>query len=257
MRFIFASHDRSAQVTRIKDVITEYRNQGASDPANFQMHPVYDDVLNQLADHFLGNWKDQMALLGLGGYGRQEMSPYSDIDLLFLRPENAPEGVYRGIRSMLYLLWDARVELGHSVRTVKECRQEAVKDLAVLTSLLDTRLIWGNEKIYRELVIQREPLVQAIDPLDLYLRVEAEIRKSSDKFGHTIYLLEPHLKEGPGSLRYIQLIGWLIRLIFGISRLDDLPLAGISRPNTVLEVKKARDFLAEIQDQASFYGRAA
>ncbi len=252
MRFIFANHDRSAQVTRIKDVITEYRNQGVSDPSNFQMHPVYDDVLNQLADHFLGNWKDQMALLALGGYGRQEMSPYSDIDLLFLRPENAPEGVYRGIRSMLYLLWDARVELGHSVRTVKECRQEAVKDLAVLTSLLDTRLIWGNENIYRELVIQRGPLVQAIDPLDLYLRVEAEIRKSSDKFGHTIYLLEPHLKEGPGSLRYIQLIGWLIRLIFGISRLDDLPLAGISRPTTVLEVKKARDFLAEVRTRLHF-----
>src|SRR5208337_3413620 len=118
MRFIFATHERSAQVTRIKDVITEYRNLGQSDPSRFQMHPVYDDILSQLADHFLGNWKDQITLVGLGGYGRQEMSPYSDIDLLFLRPENAPEGVYRGIRNMLYLLWDARIELGHSVRTV-------------------------------------------------------------------------------------------------------------------------------------------
>ncbi len=252
MRFIFATHERSAQVTRIKDVITEYRNLGQSDPSRFQMHPVYDDILSQLADHFLGNWKDQMALVGLGGYGRQEMSPYSDIDLLFLRPENAPEGVYRGIRNMLYLLWDARIELGHSVRTVEECLHEAVKDLAVLTSLLDTRLLWGNENLYRELVIQREPLVQAIDPLDLYLRVEAEIRKSSDKFGHTIYLLEPHLKEGPGSLRYIQLIGWLIRLIFGLSSLDDLPIAGISRPNTLLEVKKAREFLAEVRTRIHF-----
>ena len=252
MRFIFASHERSAQIIRIKDVITEYRNRGQSDPSRFQMHPVYDDVLCQLADHFLGNWKDQMALLGLGGYGREEMSPYSDIDLLFLRPEDAPEGVYRGIRNMLYMLWDARIELGHSVRTVKECLHEAIKDLAVLTSLLDTRLVWGNESIYRELIIQREPLVQAIDPLDLYLRVEAEIRKSSDKFGHTIYLLEPHLKEGPGSLRYIQLIGWLIRLIFGLPSLDDLAIAGISSANTLLEVKNAREFLAEVRTRIHF-----
>ncbi len=124
MRYIFASHNRSAQVTKIKEVIAEYRDDGQADPADFQMHPVYDDVLRQLADHFLGNWKNEMALLALGGFGRQEMSPYSDIDLLFLRPENAPEGVYRGIRNLLYLLWDARVELGHSVRTVNECLHE-------------------------------------------------------------------------------------------------------------------------------------
>ncbi|HTY25623.1 MAG TPA: [protein-PII] uridylyltransferase [Desulfomonilaceae bacterium] len=252
MRYIFASHDRASQVARIKDVIAGYRNQGAMHPEHFQMHPVYDDILGQLADHFLGNWKDQMALLGLGGYGRREMSPYSDIDLLFLRPENAPEGVYRGIRSLLYLLWDARVELGHSVRTVKECLQEGVNDLAVLTSLMDIRLVWGNEALFRELMIQREPLLQSIDPLDLYLRVEAEIRKSSDKFGHTIYLLEPHLKEGPGSLRYIQLIGWLIRMIFGLPGLDDLPIAGICGPNTVMKVKTGRDFLAEVRTRIHF-----
>ncbi len=124
------------------------------------------------------------------------MSPFSDIDLLFLRPPDAAEGIYRGIRSMLYLLWDARVELGHSVRTVSECRQEATKDLAVLTSLMDTRLVWGNEEIYRQLRIEREKLLCETDPLELYLKVEAEIRKSYDTFGHTIYLLEPHLKEG-------------------------------------------------------------
>lgn len=252
MRFIFANHDRAFQIARIKEGIAEYRSQGQSDPESFEMHALFDDLLTQLADHFLGYWKDQIALVGLGGYGRKEMSPYSDIDLLFLRPEDTPEGVYRGIRSMLYLLWDARVELGHSVRTINECRLEADKDLAVLTSLMDTRHVWGDKEIFRQLLIQRQRLLRERDPLDLYLRIEAEIRKSSEKFGHTIYLLEPHLKEGPGSLRYIQLIAWLAKILFGCSSLEELPVAGICGERAVAEAMDARRFLAEVRARLHF-----
>jgi [protein-PII] uridylyltransferase len=216
------------------------------------MHEVYDELLRQLADHFLGYWKEQVALVGLGGYGRREMSPYSDIDILFLRPEDAPEGIYRGIRSILYLLWDARVELGHSVRTVTECTHEADKDLAVLTSLMDTRQVWGDQEIFRQLRIQRERLILETDPLDLYLKIEAEIHKSYDRFGHTIYLLEPHLKEGPGSLRYIQLIGWLVRIVFGCAGFDDLPLAKICGERAVREAITGRAFLAEVRARLHF-----
>ncbi|HMK37002.1 MAG TPA: [protein-PII] uridylyltransferase [Desulfomonilaceae bacterium] len=252
MRFIFADHDRSLQLARIREGIGEYRTEGSADPSHFQMHQAYDDLLAQLADHFLGYWKDQVALLGLGGYGRKEMSPFSDIDLLFLRPTDAAEGIYRGIRSLLYLLWDARIELGHSVRTVDECKQEADKDLAVLTSLMDTRLVWGNTHIYRELLIERERLLRETDPLDFYLKIEGEIRKSYEKFGHTIYFLEPHLKEGPGSLRYIQLIAWLVRIIFGASSFDDLPVTGICGDNAVDEAKDGMRFLAEIRARLHF-----
>ena len=227
MRFIFSTHDKTEQIQRIREGIANYRDGGQSDPANFEMNPVYDELLCQVCEHFLGYWKNEIALVGLGGYGRQEMSPYSDIDLLFLRPENAAEGIYRGIRNILYLLWDARIELGHSVRTVEECKQEANKDLAVLTSMMDIRRVWGCPEICHDLVVQRNRLIIESDPLDLYLRIEAEIRKSREKFGHTIYLLEPHLKEGPGSLRYIQLLTWLARMIFGCATLDDLVIARI------------------------------
>lgn len=252
MRFIFSTHDRIEQIQRIREGIKTYRENGQANPALFQMNPVYDELLFQLCDHFLGYWKEAIALLGLGGYGRCEMSPYSDIDLLFLRPENAPEGVYRGIRSILYLLWDARVELGHSVRTVDECKDEANKDLAVLTSLMDIRRVWGSPEIYRDLVVQRNRLIIESDPFDLYLRIEAEIRKSREKFGHTIYLLEPHLKEGPGSLRYIQLLTWLARMIFGCTTLDDLVVAGLCPEKSVQEIKDGVGFLAETRTRLHF-----
>lgn len=252
MRFIFSTHDKAEQIQRIRDGIASYRESGQSDPANFEMHSVYDELLCQVCDHFLGYWKNEIAMIGLGGYGRKEMSPYSDIDLLFLRPENAPEGVYRAIRNILYLLWDARVELGHSVRTVNECKQEADKDLAVLTSLMDIRRVWGCHEIFDELVVERERLINESDPLDLYLRIESEIRKSRDKFGHTIYLLEPHLKEGPGSLRYVQLLTWLARMIFGCATLDDLVIGDLCSERSVQEIKQGVRFLAEIRTRLHF-----
>ncbi len=252
MRYIFAQHDRTFHIKTIREGIAEFRDIGKADPGNFLMHPLYDEILRQLADHFLGHWKDSIALLGLGGYGRKEMSPFSDIDLLFLRPDDASEGVYRGIRSLLYLLWDARVELGHSVRTIDECKHEADKDLAVLTSLLDMRFVWGDEKIFRQLLIERGELIRETDPLELYLKIEAEILKSSNKFGHTIYVLEPHLKEGPGSLRYMQLINWLSKLIFGCNSIDDLGMAGICGQKTVLEARAGLTFLAEIRTRLHF-----
>jgi [protein-PII] uridylyltransferase len=253
MKFIFANHDRSAQIRRIREAIDRYRESGRSDLARFQMHPVYDDILGQLGDQFLGYWKDQVALVGLGGYGRKEMSPYSDIDILFLKSDDAPEGVYRGVRSVLYLLWDARVEFGHSVRTVSECCNEAGQDLAVLTSMLDLRLVWGSCELLKELLIQIKRLVNDADPFELYFRIESEILKSSDKFGQTIYLLEPHLKEGPGSLRYIQLITWLGHLIFGCPTLEDLSAAGICKPQEVEQVRRDVAFLSKLRNGLHFY----
>ena len=252
MRFIFSTTDRAEQLQKVRDGLTEHREAGKGHPECFHMSSAYDTLLTQLCDHFLGYWKDKIALLGLGGYGREEMSPYSDIDLLFLRPDDAPEGIYRGIRSILYLLWDARIELGHSVRTIEECKQEADKDLAVLTSLMDVRLVWGDEHIFRRMLIERRTLLSETDPLDLYLRIEGEIRKSSERFGHTIYLLEPHLKEGPGSLRYIQLLTWLAKMIFGCKGLEDLHYAGICSDKALEEIQKGSQFLSEVRARLHF-----
>jgi [protein-PII] uridylyltransferase len=247
MRYLFAETDRNTRIKWVREGLEAFRTKGAAQPDRFAMHPFYDELISQVSDHFLGAWKERMAVVGLGGYGRKEMSPYSDVDLLFLKPDDAPEGVYRGIREILYMLWDAKIEMGHSVRTVSECRLEADKDLAVLTSLMDTRHIWGDAGIYRKLVTERGRMLLERDPQDLYLTVEDEIRKSNEQFGDTIYLLEPNVKEGPGSLRYVQLITWLGRMIFGASGLADLPLLGVSGRKGVEEVEEGLSFLAGVR----------
>jgi [protein-PII] uridylyltransferase len=219
------------------------------------MHPVYDEVLSQLAEHFLSHWRDRVAVIALGGYGRREMSPYSDIDILFLKADDTPEGVYTGIRNILRLLWDSKVELGHSVRSVQECRAEADKDLSVLTTLMDVRPVWGDEALFRRLKIERDALLQETDPLEIYLRVEGELAKTSQAFSHTIYLLEPYVKEGPGSLRYMQLITWLTRIVYGTSRLEDLPILGVCGRKSVAEAEKGFEFLAEVRTRLHFLSR--
>jgi [protein-PII] uridylyltransferase len=252
MRYIFASHDRSEQVRRIREGIERHREEGRSDPDSLEMHPVYDDILEQLGRHFLGYWGDRVAVAALGGYGRMEMSPYSDIDLLFLRPDDAPEGVYRAIRAILHLLWDAKVELGHSVRTIDECSEEATKDLAVLTSLLDARFVWGDDRIFGRLIIDRERMLLERDPLEVYLSVEAEIAGSTEEFGRTIYLLEPYVKEGPGSLRYLQLIAWLTRILYGTGEPADLSIIGVCSEKEAETAEKGLRFLAGVRTRLHY-----
>ncbi len=252
MRYIFASHDRSEQIQRIREGIEQHRERGRSAPDSFEMHPVYDNIMEQLGHHFLGHWRDRVAVAALGGYGRREMSPFSDIDLLFLRPDDAPEGVYRAIRNILHMLWDAKVELGHSVRTIDQCHEEATKDLAVLTSLLDARFVWGDDRIFRRLIIGRERMLAERDPLEVYLTVEAEISKSTEEFGQTIYLLEPYVKEGPGSLRYLQLIAWLTRIVYGSREPADLAIIGVCSEKEAETTVKGLRFLAGVRTRLHY-----
>ncbi len=252
MRFIFATHDRAEQLKRIKDELEQFRQKGKANPGDFQMHSVYDEILQQMADQFLEPWRDKVTIIGLGGYGRMEMSPYSDIDILFLRSEGAEEGIFRGIRHILYMLWDAKIEVGHSVRTVDECEEEAENDLAVLTSLMDTRFIWGDEGGLSKLIDRRQMMINRSDQFDLYLRIETEIAKSCAQYGHTIYLLEPNLKEGPGSLRYMQLINWLARMLLDCQDLMDLSEKGICDLEAVLEAVEGIRFLSEVRTRLHF-----
>jgi [protein-PII] uridylyltransferase len=149
-----------------------------------------------------------LALLAVGGYGRGELYPYSDVDLLILLP-GPPDGAQASrIENLVGLLWDLGVEVGHSVRSVEECAELAARDITVQTSLLESRLIAGSRRLYNRF---RSTLEQGIDRNKFFKAKRLEQEQRYARYEDTPYSLEPNLKESPGGLRDLQVILWIAR----------------------------------------------
>jgi len=148
------------------------------------------------------------ALVGVGGYGRGELFPYSDIDLLILL-EQAPDApTTEKLEELVQLLWDLGLEIGHSIRTVDECLSESKADITVQTSLLEARLVCGNEALFTQL---QERYAAAMDPQAFFQAKTAEMRQRHAKYEDTAFSLEPNCKESPGGLRDLQVILWVAK----------------------------------------------
>jgi [protein-PII] uridylyltransferase len=187
-----------------------------------------------------------VALAALGGYGRGELTPASDIDLLILHDAGAPERLTALAQSVLYPLWDAGLTVGHAVRTPQECLAFAVGRIDASTAMLDGRLLAGDEELFaamRELVLGwvRE------DPRGYAARLAEAAGERADRYGSVSYLLEPDLKEGAGGLRDIHSLGWL-RAVVGESR--DLPTldgVGLLRSIEREAIDDAEEFLVRVR----------
>ncbi|PKO26234.1 MAG: [protein-PII] uridylyltransferase [Betaproteobacteria bacterium HGW-Betaproteobacteria-8] len=149
-----------------------------------------------------------VCLVAVGGYGRGELFPYSDVDLLILLPEQASAEVNQSIESLIGLFWDIGLAVGHSVRTLSECGEEAAKDATVQTNLLEARYLTGDRQLYR----QFEALLgNLITPADFFQAKMQEQRLRHARFNDTAYNLEPNIKESPGGLRDLQNVLWIAR----------------------------------------------
>ncbi len=150
------------------------------------------------------------ALLAVGGYGRGELYPYSDVDVLILLPQ-APDSQQGGaIEAFVALLWDVGLEIGHSVRTLDECLRESSADITVETSLLEARYLAGHKKLAKALA---HALGEQRKPAAFWDAKLAEQRKRHLRFHETAYNLEPNIKESPGGLRDLQTVLWLAHVI--------------------------------------------
>ena len=148
------------------------------------------------------------ALVGVGGYGRGELYPYSDVDLLILLAAK-PDAVTRGkLEELVQLLWDLGLEIGHSIRTVDECLSESQADITVQTCLLEARLVCGNGALFAEL---QQRYQAALDPQVFFQAKTAEMRQRHAKYEDTAFSLEPNCKESPGGLRDLQVILWVAK----------------------------------------------
>ena len=148
------------------------------------------------------------ALVAVGGYGRGELFPYSDVDILILLESAAGPQLQTRLEALVQTLWDIGLEIGHSIRTIPECLTEAANDITVQTSLLEARLIIGNRKLFRFLV---ERSAAAMNPQAFFEAKTLEMHQRHAKYEDTPFSLEPNCKESPGGLRDLQVILWVAR----------------------------------------------
>ncbi|WP_020656590.1 [protein-PII] uridylyltransferase [Massilia niastensis] len=148
------------------------------------------------------------ALVGVGGYGRGELFPYSDVDLLILLGAAPDAPTQARLEALVQLLWDLGLEIGHSIRTVDECLVESAADITVQTSLLEARLVTGDARLFEEL---QERYRDALDPQAFFQAKTAEMRLRHAKHEFTAFALEPNCKESPGALRDLQVILWVAK----------------------------------------------
>ncbi len=191
------------------------------------------------------------ALIALGGYGRSEMSPRSDLDLMFYyTPEGAATAKSISDR-MLYMLWDLNLDIGYSVRSGSSCIEEA-KDSTVRTSLLDGRFLTGSQTVFHNFVETVIPYVISHDTQNFIVAKLEEREERKRKYGSSVYLLEPNLKEGEGGLRELQDALWIARVKFKAANLRDLLIKGIVSEEEIDEYQKAQNYLWNIRNFLHF-----
>ncbi len=181
-----------------------------------------------LAESFqrIGNGP-RLSLVALGGYGRQELFPFSDIDLLLLHDEASEEELNSAAEKIFYPLWDAGLEVGHGVRTPDGCLDDAVDDYFFRVALLDARLLAGSRELFADLQTRFQADFIEGNRKDFLEKMQHYRKERQQRYGVHTYLLEPQVKEGRGGLRDVQSMLWTGRVVFGIGRLDNMEEAGL------------------------------
>jgi [protein-PII] uridylyltransferase len=199
----------------------------------------------------IGLWRDHVedtgaALVAVGGYGRGELHPSSDVDVMLLLPDEIPAGGEDSLSAFVAALWDIGLEIGHSVRTIAQCREEAEADLTVATTLMEARLLAGPESLFSEMQETISPA--RMWPSDRFFK---EKRKEQivrhHRYHDTAYNLEPNVKGSPGGLRDIQMIGWVAKRHFGAATLAELVDHNFLTPGQLRRLEDGQTFLWRIR----------
>ncbi len=198
------------------------------------------------AKHLKGTESDNIALVAVGGYGRAELHPQSDIDILILLKNEDAEPYRDIIEPFLTLLWDINLKVGSSVRSIKECAVQGEKDLTIITNMIEARLLSGPMTLFRQ-------MKEAINPQNMwssqeYLRAKVDEQKARHKkFNQTEYDLEPNLKSSPGGLRDLHMIGWVTRRHYGTDEPRELVRIGFLEEREYHQLVRSRDFLWQVR----------
>ena len=207
---------------------------------------IIDGMLRKLWQRTMPSADQTIALVAVGGYGRGELHPGSDIDLQILVQPGDRDSFQSAIEKFVTLLWDTGLEMGHSVRTVAECVEEAEKDITVATNLMECRWLAGSGALF-------EAMRGAVGPEHIWPSARFFQAKLLEQIGRhhkyhdTAYNLEPNIKEGPGGLRDIQVIAWVAKRHFGAKTLHDLVEHRFLTQAEYQALAEGQDFLWQIR----------
>lgn len=217
------------------------------------IRPLLKDLAALADDALVALWSAAglpagVALVAVGGFGRGELFPHSDVDVLVLMPDGITPAddpaLARKVESFIGSCWDAGLEIGSSVRTVEECVASAKEDVTVQTSLLESRLIAGNRKLFKAF---EQSARATIDARAFFVAKTLEMRQRHNKYESTPYALEPNCKESPGGLRDLQVILWVANAAGFGSNWDQLARSGLATPFEARQIKNNEALLSLIR----------
>jgi [protein-PII] uridylyltransferase len=184
---------------------------------------AYDFVTTRMIDHA----PDNLALVGLGGTGRGEMAPFSDLDLMFLTAKATSADQERTAEAVLHLLWDLQLKVGHSIRSTAQLIALAKKDMTIRTAFLEARWLWGDEKLFDAAMRRFRKDVVAGTDAEFVAAKLAERDERHVRMGGSRYVVEPNVKDGKGGLRDLHALYWIGKYVHGVERPSDLVGAGL------------------------------
>ena len=218
-------------------------------PADSLVHArahLVDEVLCEAWQQFLPEPATGLSLIAVGGYGRGELLPHSDIDLLVLHDERSLESNKTRLEQFFAFLWDIGLDVGSSVRTVAQCAELASGDVTVITNLMESRPLAGDNQLYAALQDAMTP--EHMWPVDMFFRAKlAEQQARHAKYDDSAYKLEPNVKESPGGLRDIHTVAWVAKRHFGALTLTELRERGFLTKTECDELFAGQDFLWRVR----------
>ena len=225
---------------------------------------MVDVMLSHLFNYAIASWErlngrlyTPVSLLALGGYGRSELSPLSDIDIMFLFPSKMKEAAIKPLQEhltneILYILWDCGLKVGHSTRTIDEVFIEARKDIQNKTALLEARLIAGSASLFDGFAQTYRAYYTVEDPKG-YIAARLEDQRSRrNKHGDSVFLQEPDIKSGVGGMRDYQNTLWMARVKLGITDIKQLGEQNYLRRNELRDFQRAYEFLHRVRNELHF-----
>jgi [protein-PII] uridylyltransferase len=214
---------------------------------------IYRDVLQGVPPKERWKFDDGLAIAALGGYGRGERSPYSDIDIMFLHRPTLRGEIQKMAGILLQNMWDVGFQVGHSARTVNDCVAIGKADLTVRTALMEARFLTGSRALFDQFRSRYQRKVVHNRPA-LFIKAKIRSREEEcEQYGTTIHLLEPHIKKSRGGLRDLHLLRWAAQARYGTSSLEQLKEHGVLSKQDYRALSEAQEFLWRIRNELHFF----